>query len=125
MIKIPQIWFFVSGTVYVLGVFACLILATRNFTVGFGAGGALVLINAWASARKIRGSEFVYKNRATASIVTGFYLRLILMGICLFFLISFLEVDPLGLVTGLSVIPAGLFGMIILVYLANRSPQEV
>lgn len=123
--RIPTIWFVLSGVFYLFGLLACAVLTVQNFTVGFAAGGALVLLNAWVSARKVRGCEFVHKNRATASILMGFYFRLILMGICLFSLIKFLNVDPLGLVTGLSIIPAGLFGMLVLIYIANRSPQEV
>lgn len=122
---IPAVWFVVSGFFYLLGLISCAFLAPQSFSVGFAFGGALVLLNAWASARKIAGAEFAHKSRATASILMGFYARLALMGICLFLLIKFCNVDPLGLVAGLSVMPAGLFGMLVLIYIANRSPQEV
>ena len=123
--KIQGIWFLLSGIVYVVGLIVCIVLATQNFTLGFGSGGALVLLNTWASARKVKGVEFINRPRATASLLLGFYLRLIVVGLCLFLLIKFLRVDPLGLVTGLSVVPAGLIGMLIMIYVANRRPEEV
>ncbi len=40
--------------------------------------------------------------------------------------IKFVNVDPVGLVTGLSVVPMGLFVMLVLIYVANRRrPEEV
>ena len=60
-----------------------------------------------------------------AVLLGGFYVRLILLGICLYGLIKFLKVDPVGLVTGLSVVPAGLLVMLALIYIANRRPEEV
>ncbi len=122
--KIPRIWFVLSGVVYVVGLIFCLFFAPQGFTLGFGAGGGLVLANAWASARKVRQSGFLHRGRAMASMLGGFYLRLILLAICLYGAIKFLQVDPVGLVTGLSVVPAGLFVMLILTYVANRRPEE-
>jgi hypothetical protein len=55
----------------------------------------------------------------------GFYVRLILLGICLYGFIRFLKVDPVGLVAGLSVVPAGLLVMLVLIHIANRRPEEV
>lgn len=122
--KIPRIWFALSGVVYVVGLIFCLFLAPHGFTLGFAAGGSLVLANAWASARKIRRSEFLHRGRAIASVLGGFYLRLIGLAVCLFGVIKFLPVDPVGLVTGLSVVPAGLLVMLALIYIANRRPEE-
>jgi len=123
--KVPSIWFLLSAVVFVLGLAASALLGSHRFTLGFAAGGALVLLNAWASARKIRKAEFPHRGRVTAALLGGFYVRLILLGICLFGLIRYVNADPLGLVTGLSVVPAGLFLMLILIYIANRRPEEV
>jgi hypothetical protein len=49
----------------------------------------------------------------------------VILGIGLFMLIKYAKVDSLGLVAGLSVVPAGLFIMLFLIYLANRTPEEV
>lgn len=123
--KIPEIWIILSGAVYLVGLVISFLMAKSSFTVGFGAGGALVLLNAWASARKLRNADFPYRNRVMASVMGGFYIRLALLGVCLYALIEILAVDPLGLVTGLSVIPAGLLVMLALMYVANRRPGEV
>lgn len=123
--KLPRVWFVLSGGTYFLGLTGCLVCAPVGFTLGFAAGGALVLMNAWASARKVKKTDFSHRNRVMASLMGGFYLRLVLMGICLFGFIKYLKLDPVGLVTGLSVVPAGLFIMLVLIYIANRRPEEV
>jgi hypothetical protein len=122
--KIPRIWLIISGAVYLIGLAACLAFAPTGFCVGFGFGGALVLLNSWFSARWVRKAEFPNKGRVLASLVGGFYFRLAFLGVGLYCLIRFMQVDPIGLVVGLSVIPAGLFVMLILIYIANRRPEE-
>jgi hypothetical protein len=121
---IPRIWLFIAGAVYFVGLMVCLGLAPVGFTVGFGCGGALVLTNAWISARKVRQADFPNKSRVIVSLVGGYYLRLIFLGVCLYGFIKFGQVDPVGLITGLSVMPAGLLVMLILIYIANRRPEE-
>lgn len=123
--KIPGIWLTLSGIVYAAGLLVALLAASPPFIAGFAAGGALVLANAWASARKMKNADLPQRGRVTASLVGGFYLRLILLGICLYAFIKYLKFDPVGLVTGLSVVPAGLFVMLVLIYVANRRPREV
>lgn len=122
--KIPRIWFVLSGVVYLVGLIFCLFLAPHGFTLGFGAGGGLVLANSWASARKLRRSKFLHRGRVMATLLGGFYLRLIVLAVCLYGVIKFLQVDPVGLVAGLSVVPAGLLVMLVLTYVANRRPEE-
>jgi hypothetical protein len=123
--KIPEIWIILSGTVYLVGLAISFLTAKYSFTLGFAFGGALMLLNAWASARKLRNADFPHRNRVMASVMGGFYVRLALLAVCLYALIRILAVDPLGLVTGLSVIPAGLLVMLALMYVANRRPGEV
>jgi len=123
--KIPAIWLIVSGIVFAAGLVVSFLAASTGFTAGFGAGGGLVLANAWVSARKVRKAEFPHKGLVTASLVGGFYIRLIVLGFCLYGFIKVLGLDPVGLVTGVSVVPAGLFVLLALIYLANRRPREV
>jgi len=123
--KVPGVWFTLSAFVYVLGLLCSLIFAGQAFALGFSIGGALVLLNAWAAARRLKRAEFPHKGRVMASVLGGFYMRLIVLAICLFGVIKFLKVDPVGLVTGLSVVPVGLFVMLVLIYLVNRRPEEV
>ncbi len=123
--KIPGVWFVLSGAVYVLGLPACIALASPGFALGFGIGGGLVLINAWASSRRIKKADFPHKGSVMASVLGGYYVRLLLMGLCLFGVIRYLKVDPIGLVTGLSIVPAGLLILLGLIFIANRRPEEV
>ena len=123
--KIPGIWFTLSALVYVIGLTISFLWASWSFGVGFLAGGALVLANAWASARKVKQADLAQKGSATVSLLGGFYLRLIVVGLCLYGLVKFAKVDPVGLVIGLSVVPAGLFVMLALTIVANRRPKEV
>jgi len=123
--KIPGIWLVLSGIVYVIGLVASLFAASWPFVLGYGAGGGLVLVNAWASSAKVKRADFPNRGVVMASLLGGFYVRLIVLGICLFGLIKFVQVNPLGLVAGLSVVPAGLLLMLGLIYIANRRPREV
>ncbi len=123
--KIPKIWFFISGIVFLFGFIACFFFTQGRFTLGYLAGGALVILNAWLSAWRIKKLDFYNRGGALISLLGGFYFRLIFVGLCLFVLIKFTKVDPVGLVTGLSVVPAGLFVMLVLIYISNRRPKEV
>lgn len=123
--KIPKIWFGLSSGVFLVGLLASAILASQHFTLAFLVGAALVLANTWLSARRVGQASFKDRNRAMVTLMGGFYVRLIAMGVCLFALIRFVNIDPVGLLTGLSVMPAGLLVLLILIYISNRRPQEV
>jgi len=123
--KIPGVWFVLSVVVFSVKKKACVVLAPLGFGLGFADGGTLVLGNAWVSARRVKRTGFLDRNGVTALLLGGFYVRLILLGICLYGFIRFLKVDPVGLVTGLSVVPAGLLVMLVMIHIANRRPEEV
>ncbi|MGC8907460.1 MAG: ATP synthase subunit I [Desulfomonilaceae bacterium] len=123
--RVPRIWLGVSAALYAAGALLSVCVAPVHFVLGYVAGGALVLANAWAGGRKVKRSEFRQKGAEIAGFLAHFYARLLLLGVSLFVLIKYAKVDPLGLVTGLSVAPAGLFVMLFLIYLANRTPEEV
>jgi hypothetical protein len=122
--KFPLIWAFSVGAAYVVGLIASALVASWGFTVGFAGGGALVFLNALASMRRLKKTDFTNKFGALTSVMGSFYLRLILLGVCLFALITYTNLDPLGLVAGLSVVPAGLIVLLILIQAANRRPEE-
>jgi len=123
--KIPSIWFLLSLAVYIAGLVVALTLTPWSFTGGFAAGGALVLLNAWASAQRLKAAPLPNRGLVMASVMGGFYLRLILLGICLYGLVTIARVDPVGLIAGLSVVPAGLLAMLGVIFVANRRPREV
>lgn len=123
--QVPVIWFVLSAVVYVAGLVVSLVTASQGFAVGFAVGGGLVLLNGAASAVKVVRSEFVDKRQVMVSLMGGFYLRLAVLAVCLYGVIALLKVDPVGLVTGLLVLPTGLFLMLVLIYVANRRPKEV
>jgi hypothetical protein len=107
------------------GLVASASLAPSTFTTAYITGAILVLGNSWLSARKLSKASFSERNQAMVSLMGGFYARLAAIGLCLFALIKFVEIDPVGLITGLSVMPAGLIGLLVLIYISNRRPQEV
>lgn len=123
-VSIPRIWYFVCASVYGVGIVLGALWAPPSFLAGFMSGGAIVLANLWASTRRVRRAAFPHRGPVMVSLIGGFYARLILVGICLFVLISYLHVDPVGLIIGLSVVPAGLLVMLVMIYLANRRPEE-
>ncbi len=114
----------ISAAVYLVGLVAFLSLTSLGFAAGFAVGGALVLLNLCISAHSVRKAQFHDKARALLSVIGGFYFRLVFLAVGLYCLIRFTKVDPIGLVIGLSVIPAGLFVMLVLIYIANRRPEE-
>lgn len=124
MEKIPGIWFAICGFVYAVGCVICMVVSSVPFLFGFVTGGGLVLLNLYVSARRVKNADFPNRARVLASVVGGFYFRLALLGICLYFLITHWKVDPVGLVTGLSVIPGGMLILLLLIYIANRRPEE-
>ncbi len=123
--KIRSIWFLLSAGLFLAGLVISLIAAPGGFTVGFVGGGALVLVNAMLSAWRTKRTDFRSRGKAMVYVILGFYVRLALMGVCLYYLIAVAGVHPLGLVAGVSVMPAGLLAMLALMYLANRRPREV
>ncbi len=122
--KAPGIWFIVCAVEYVIGLILCWIFASPNVVVGFLAGGALALGNIYLSGRRLRRADFHVKGAALASIMGGFYARLILLGILLYVMLALLHVNPVGLVLGLSIMPAGAPIMVFLIYIVNRNPEE-
>ncbi len=123
--KIPKIWFGMSSVVFLIGLLVSVVFAPHRFTLAYLIGALLVLLNSWLSARRVNQASFTDRNAAMVSLMGSFYFRLIAVGLSLFALIKFGNIDPVGLVTGLSVIPAGLMLMLVLIYISNRRPQEV
>ncbi len=123
--KIPKIWFGLSLGVFLAGLLASSVLASPAFILAYSVGALLVLINSWLSARKVNQASFSDRNSAMMSLMGGFYFKLIAIGVILFSLIKYVNIDPIGLITGLSVMPAGLMVMLVLIYISNRRPQEV
>ncbi|MDD3472627.1 MAG: ATP synthase subunit I [Syntrophaceae bacterium] len=108
-----------------MGLLVSSLLAPYHFTVAYLIGSLLVLTNSWLSARKVGQATFRERNQAMISIMGGFYVRLAVIGLCLFALIKYVNIDPVGLIAGLTVMPAGLIVMLVLIYISNRRPQEV
>jgi hypothetical protein len=123
--KIPGIFALFASICFILGLVLCALLADLGFTVGFAAGGALMVVNLFFSTNRVKNTGFSSKGAAMASLLGGFYVRLIILSILLFALIRHAEINALGLVAGLSIVPAALIMMIIMIYLANRGPEEV
>jgi hypothetical protein len=123
--ELPAVWLVICGAVYSAGLVVCLVVAGGGFTAGFAFGGALVLANAWVSARRLKKAKFSNRTQAMVTVLGGFFVRLSVLAVCLYALIKFVRVDPVGLVAGLSVVPAGVLVLLILIYIANRRPEEI
>lgn len=123
--QLPMIWFGIAGTIYAIGLIVFAATVSSSFLMGFAAGGALILATFLFGTRKLKKIDLSRRGAVTASVMSGFYLRLAVVGICLYGLITIVQVDPVGLVVGLSVLPTGLLVLPALILLANRRPKEV
>ncbi len=87
------------------------------FVAGWGlpftVGAALSLVNFYALAKIVQEVIFVGKGAAVTSLLTGFYLRLLLTGVVLFVMIGPLGSEIVPLLLGLSIVVVNilLFGV--------------
>lgn len=123
--RIPGILTLITAFCYILGLALVVLVWNWDLAAGFAAGGGLMVLNQVLSAKRVKDTGFFSKGVAMASLMGGFYIRLIILGISLYALIRYAEVNPIGLVAGLSIVPAALIIMIIMIYMANRRPEEV
>ena len=80
----------------------------RDFTLGILAGGLIVTINFHLLARTLKKSLTPPHLASHNVIIAKYYIRFIISGVIIFFLISGHYVDPLGLFIGLSIVVASI-----------------
>ena len=82
--------------------------ATQGITLGVIAGGLIVTINFHLLHRTLKHSLTPPHLASQNSVLVKYYIRFILSGVIIFFLIFGGVVDPLGLFIGLSVVVASI-----------------
>ncbi len=83
-------------------------LASPGFALGILSGGLLVTINFHLLYRTLKKSFKPPHLSSVGSILAKYYIRFVLSGVIIFFLISQHIVEPLGLFIGLSVVVASI-----------------
>jgi len=84
-------------------IFSFLFLSDR-FTLGVLLGGLISIANFQWLSRDLRGSFMKYADRAKPFMMVKYYIRFIVTGIVLFFVITRAPVDVFGLILGLSLV---------------------
>jgi hypothetical protein len=84
------------------------LIATPKFALGIIFGGLIVTINFHLLARTLKGALTPPYLSSHHIILAKYYVRFIISGIIIFFLIKYSMVHPLGLLVGLSVVVASL-----------------
>lgn len=79
-------------------------LTSPAFFRGVVCGGLLVITNFHLLARTLRRALSPPHLASTGTVLAKYYIRFIISGVVIFFLISTRFVNPLGLVVGLSVV---------------------
>lgn len=93
----------------VIGSLFGLLLAPPTFAMGILCGGLIVTINFHLLARTLKDA-LTPPHLASANVVLAkYYIRFIISGIIIFFLIAKHVVNPLGLFLGLSVVVFSIF----------------
>ncbi len=89
---------------------ALLIAASGDQIAGIAAGGLIATVNFHMLYRGLRRSLHEPANPSRTTTILGkYYIRFIISGIIIFFLISGHHVHPVGLLIGLSIVVASIF----------------
>lgn len=105
-----------------------LIFSPLKFALGVLCGGLISILNFHGLGRSLQGA---FQNMSNSGNIRGpvmlkFYLRLIITGIILYFLIAGNTVDVIGLIIGLSVVVINIILIMISnVFLKKNSLEEV
>ncbi len=77
--------------------------------LGIAAGGLIVTINFHLLYRTLRKALTPPHIASVKGVIIKYYIRFIITGIIIFFLMASKRVDPFGLIAGLSVVVASMF----------------
>ncbi|MCK4535285.1 MAG: ATP synthase subunit I [Syntrophobacterales bacterium] len=94
------------GNWVVLGVFLILsfLFLPGKFTLGVLLGGLISIVNFHWLSRDLRGTFLKHVDRAKPFMMIRYYIRFIVTGIVLFFVITKAPADVFGLLLGLSLV---------------------
>jgi hypothetical protein len=93
---------------FAIFIISSFLLFSLDFTKGVIAGGFIVTINFHLLYKTLKKSLTPSKLATHGSVLVKYYIRFIVSGILIFFLINFKIVDPIGLIIGLSVVVASI-----------------
>jgi len=102
----------------ILLIFSFLFLSDR-FTLGVLLGGLISIANFHWLSRDLRGSFMKYADRAKPLMMVKYYIRFIVTGVVLFFVITRAPADVFGLLLGLSLVVINVIVTVIGVNLKN------
>ncbi len=97
-----------NWVLFMIATMAGVLFAPLTFTLGILAGGLIVTINFHLLARTLRNALTPPHLSSHNVVIAKYYIRFIVSGLIIFFLISQHIVNPLGLFVGLSVVVASI-----------------
>ena len=94
------------GNWVVLGVLLAVsfLFLPGRFTLGVLLGGFISIVNFYWLSRDLRGTFLKHAHRAKPFMMAKYYIRFIVTGVVLFFVITRAPVDVFGLLLGLSLV---------------------
>ncbi len=109
------------GNWVVLGVFSVVsfLFMSGMFAMGVLLGGLISIVNFRWLSRDLGIVFLKHADRAKPFIIAKYYIRIIVMGIVLFFVITRMQVDVLGLLLGLSVVVINIILTVVCANLKN------
>ena len=95
-----------TGNWVVLGMLLVLsfLFLPGRFTLGLLLGGLISIVNFHWLSRDLRGAFLKHAGRAKPFMMVKYYIRFIVTGVVLFFVITVASVDVFGLLLGLSIV---------------------
>jgi len=95
-----------TGNWVVLGIFLILsfLFLPGRFTLGVLLGGLISIVNFHWLSRDLRGTFLKHADRAKPFMMLKYYIRFIVTGVVLFFVITRAPADVFGLLLGLSLV---------------------
>jgi hypothetical protein len=102
-----------SWILLVLLAIAGWLLFSRHLAVGIVAGGVLALANFYWLYSIMKRTLLLPKGKAQTFAMTRYLLRLLLIGVAVWFMIVHFNIDLIGLLVGLSVLVINIFALTI------------
>jgi hypothetical protein len=103
------------GTWILLAIMAVagMFLVSRHFAAGVLAGGALAIANFYWLHSILKRTLLLRKGKAQRFAMSRYLLRMVLIGLVIWFMIDRFKIDVLGLLAGLSVLVINIFALTI------------
>lgn len=102
-----------SWILLVLMAIAGWLLFSRHFAAGIAAGGLLAIANFYWLHSIMKRTLLLAKGKAQRFAMTRYMLRLVLIGVAVWFMIVHFNIDLIGLLVGLSVLVINIFALTI------------